>query len=284
VRRHELRIRWDAIAFRHNDDIPRHDLAAGNTALHAVTDDESPWAGKIAQALEDTLRLKVLIDDNTEVDHRQHRKQRTFVPVSNYEVDRRRSDQQQKQRFPKCFQQHAQKIAAIMDPELVGTISSHSLGGFSRSQSLVMFCHVPTRVLRDCAEKAVDVAVAPQRQHQPRIGSRGRASVIGGRAPLERDTGLRKHKVERWLWNDLVGEHPFNGLPVPGSNTGRGHGDAKPDGPLEYIDQDEICGRIAYCTEFDVIGKGNVGLATPQREPVLSDRIEGWFESLRQSK
>jgi hypothetical protein len=161
MRRYELRIRWNAIAFRHNDDIARHDLAAGNPALYAVTDDESPWTGKVAQTLKNTLRLKILVDDDTEVDHRQHRKQRTFVPVSDYEVDRRRRDQEKKQRFPKCFQQHAQEIAAIMDPELVRTISLHMLGGFSRSQSLMMFCHVPTRVLRDCAEKAIDVAIAP---------------------------------------------------------------------------------------------------------------------------
>jgi hypothetical protein len=95
---------------------------------------------------------------------------------------------------------------------------------------------------------------------------------------------LRKHKVEWRLWNDLVGEHPFNGLPVPGSNTGRRNGEAKPGGPLEYIDQKEIGSRVAQCAQFHVICEGNVGLAAPQREPVLSNRIKRGFQPLWQRK
>ena len=74
MRGKKLRVCRNTITFRHDDDITRHDFAARDAALHAVANDERSGACKVAQALEDTFRLQVLIDDDSEIDERQDRK------------------------------------------------------------------------------------------------------------------------------------------------------------------------------------------------------------------
>jgi hypothetical protein len=78
----KLGVGCDAITFAHDQNVAGNDLAAWYAPLHTIPNHECARTGEVAQALQDALRLQVLINDNPKVDQGQDCEERSLVQIA----------------------------------------------------------------------------------------------------------------------------------------------------------------------------------------------------------
>ena len=83
MRASQQAVRGDAVALGEDDEVAAHDLAAGDAPLHAVADDERPWAREVSQRFQRSLGAPLLDDGDGHDDEdeaEQHQRHRPARP------------------------------------------------------------------------------------------------------------------------------------------------------------------------------------------------------------
>ena len=123
------------------------------------------------------------------------------------------------------------------------------------------------------------MAIAPEGKKQSCINGVASIAVEGGRASLHACAALGQEVVERRLRCEFVCEDALNGRSIPTRDAAPRDRNAKPQGPLEHVHENEIDTRIAQRAQLDVVRERDIGLAAPQTEPVVVDSGKSRFES-----
>lgn len=91
----DLRVGWDAVAFRQDNQVARDHLPAGDAPLLSVPDDQGPRAREVAQRLQRPLRRAFLVDGDAQHHHDKAEQHQGLARVPKQQIDDAPGDQEQ---------------------------------------------------------------------------------------------------------------------------------------------------------------------------------------------